>query len=103
MFEFATPDAVFIQNEAQAISVQLIHGLAYDARVDVWSMAITALEMAEGEPPHLHEQPMRALYLITTQVRRSGMQSLCLFTVTHSLFGMRCRLLNLICVCDQYF
>lgn len=46
---------------------ELIHGLAYDAKVDVWSMAITALEMAEGEPPHLHEQPMRALYLITTQ------------------------------------
>jgi len=53
---------------------ELIHGLAYDAKVDVWSMAITALEMAEGEPPHLHEQPMRALYLITTQVSMGSVE-----------------------------
>lgn len=45
---------------------ELIRGLEYDAKVDVWSAAITALEMADGEPPYLNEQPLRALLLITT-------------------------------------
>ena len=45
---------------------ELIRGLEYDGKVDVWSLGITALEMADGEPPHLNEPPLRALFMIAT-------------------------------------
>ncbi|TGZ73323.1 hypothetical protein CRM22_001589 [Opisthorchis felineus] len=36
----------------------------YDTRSDLWSLGITALEMAEGRPPLCEMHPMRALFLI---------------------------------------
>jgi len=44
---------------------ELIKSQSYDCKVDVWSLGVTALEMADGEPPLMHEPVMRALFLIT--------------------------------------
>lgn len=37
---------------------------SYDARCDVWSLGITAIELAEGDPPLSELHPMRALFQI---------------------------------------
>lgn len=37
---------------------------SYDSRCDVWSIGITAIELAEGDPPLSDIHPIRALFLV---------------------------------------
>jgi len=45
---------------------ELIRGQEYSTAVDIWSLGIATLEMAEGEPPYIEYPPLRALFLIAT-------------------------------------
>ncbi|KAG1466958.1 hypothetical protein G6F56_004594 [Rhizopus delemar] len=45
---------------------ELIKGQYYDDKVDIWSLGILLIEMAQNNPPYVELPPLKALYLIAS-------------------------------------
>ncbi|XP_038157109.1 myosin-IIIb [Cyprinodon tularosa] len=48
----------------EVIACEQQYDSSYDARCDVWSLGITAIELAEGDPPLAEMHPVKALFKI---------------------------------------
>lgn len=49
------------------MSPEVVRGVFYGQNVDIWSLGILALEMANGEVPRLEFPPIKALFVISTK------------------------------------
>ncbi|KAG1161794.1 hypothetical protein G6F37_002758 [Rhizopus arrhizus] len=47
---------------------EVIKGQDYDSKVDIWSLGVVLLEMAEGDPPYVEHPPLKPILIIDKNV-----------------------------------
>lgn len=57
----------------QVIACEQQYDYSYDARCDVWSLGITAIELADGDPPLAELHPVKALFKIPRWVQQRAL------------------------------
>ena len=62
MHTFADMDTVI--GTPYWMSPEILLKSKYNKKTDIWSVGISAIEMAEGEPPYSHIHPVRAMFVI---------------------------------------
>lgn len=61
---FSVSHTVDVAVLLQVIACEQQYDYSYDARCDVWSLGITAIELADGDPPLAEMHPVKALFKI---------------------------------------
>ena len=46
------------------MSPEVLSNNRYDEKTDIWSLGITAIELAEGDPPYSNIHPIKAMFAI---------------------------------------
>lgn len=72
---------------------EVIKGIAYNNKADIWSLGITCIEMCEGQPPYYHIPPTRAMFVISTKPPR-GISDNMIDQVSKDFSGFVAKLLS---------
>lgn len=75
------------------MSPEVIQMSKYNNKVDIWSLGITAIELAEGEPPYAGVIPVKAMFMIQKNPPK-GLPNEDNYSPEYNDFVKKCLILN---------